>query len=254
MATNTYLFSFRFSTLSLKETILHIVKMAVSKKSAYVCVSNVHMVVEATKDAAFTPILQNADLAVLDGMPLVWSMKLLNGIKAERIAGMHLMDGILQEARVNKDLAIYLYGSKTAVLKTAKQYILNNYRNVKIVGYHAPPYIALTASEELKVIEKINSTGANLIFVALGCPKQEKWMANMKGKIPAVMVGIGIALEVLTRQQARTPLWMEASGLEWFFRLLKEPRRLFKRYLITNSYYLLLFLKTLSRKVAKRFN
>jgi N-acetylglucosaminyldiphosphoundecaprenol N-acetyl-beta-D-mannosaminyltransferase len=254
MSVSSSIFSFYFSTRSLKQTISQIVNLALKKKSSYVCVSNVHMLVEASKDIEFAPVLKNADLAVMDGMPLVWSMKLLNGIKAERISGVHLMHGILEVAKDNPDLAIYIYGSKPEILGRACSYISNNYPKIRLVGSYSPPFRVLTPTEEQNVIQNINKSGANIVFVALGCPKQEKWMVTMKGKIPAVMLGVGIALSVLTRQQARTPLWMEAMCLEWFFRLLKEPRRLFKRYLFTNSYFLFFFLKTLLRKVAQRPN
>ncbi|KHJ38173.1 putative N-acetylmannosaminyltransferase [Pedobacter glucosidilyticus] len=249
MISHSSLFSYNFSTLSLKETIALIINKALKKESSSVCVCNVHMVVEAKKDSEFAPVLRNADLVVLDGMPLVWSLRLLKGIKAERIAGVHLMHGILERAKENPALAIYIYGSTSYVLDKAKRFIKNNYPNINLVGAYAPPFRALTTAEEEAVVGNINNSGANIVFVALGCPKQEKWIAAMTGRIPAVMLGIGIALEVLTYQQARTPVWMEKMGLEWLFRLLKEPKRLFKRYLFTNSYFLFLFIKTALRKI-----
>jgi N-acetylglucosaminyldiphosphoundecaprenol N-acetyl-beta-D-mannosaminyltransferase len=112
----------------------------------------------------------------------------------------------------------------------------------------SPPFRPLSFAENQAYISQINDSGAQLVFVALGCPKQEIWMHQMKGQIHATMLGIGIALEVLTGQQISTPLWMERAGLEWFFRLMKEPRRLFKRYFVTNSLFIWLLFKELIKK------
>jgi N-acetylglucosaminyldiphosphoundecaprenol N-acetyl-beta-D-mannosaminyltransferase len=112
----------------------------------------------------------------------------------------------------------------------------------------SPPFRPLGFEENRAYAAQINASGASLVFVALGCPKQEIWMHRMKSEINATMLGIGVALEVLTGQQASTPIWMERAGLEWFFRFLKEPKRLFKRYLITNSYFIFLLLRTLILK------
>jgi N-acetylglucosaminyldiphosphoundecaprenol N-acetyl-beta-D-mannosaminyltransferase len=102
----------------------------------------------------------------------------------------------------------------------------------------SPPFRSLSEEENISYAKQINDSGASLVFVALGCPKQEIWMHHMKSEINATMLGIGIALEVLTEQQVSTPVWMEQAGLEWFFRLMKEPRLLFKRYLYTNTYFI----------------
>ncbi|MFW0716669.1 WecB/TagA/CpsF family glycosyltransferase [Pedobacter sp. N23S346] len=241
------IFSFNFSVLNFTDAVSAIIRLAEKKNSAYICVSNVHMVMEAKKDVAFGMVLQHADMAVLDGMPLCWSMALLHGIKTDRIAGRHLMDAILQKCAVQQ-LPVYFYGGKAATLERAVSFIKKNYNGIQVVGSYSPPFRPLSDEEDLEVIRKIKESGAAIVFVALGCPKQEKWMAHMKNRIPAVMLGIGVALEVLTQQQKSTPMWMERYGLEWFFRLCKEPRRLFKRYLITNTGFVFLLLRTLLSK------
>jgi N-acetylglucosaminyldiphosphoundecaprenol N-acetyl-beta-D-mannosaminyltransferase len=133
-------------------------------------------------------------------------------------------------------------------LNNSKIYINSHYPKLTVAGVYSPPYRTLSNEEEENVVKMIAASGAGIVFVALGCPKQEKWIAKMKGRIPTVMLGIGIALEVLTGQQKRTPAWIEKAGLEWLFRLLKEPKRLFKRYLITNSTFIFLILKALLLK------
>jgi N-acetylglucosaminyldiphosphoundecaprenol N-acetyl-beta-D-mannosaminyltransferase len=241
------IFSFQFSTLSFSDTIHEIIEHAKKKASAYICVANVHMTVEASQNPSFAEVLHQADLAVLDGMPLCWSYKWLHGFKPDRIAGRHLMHSLLVEASF-RNLPVLFYGSTPEKLAKAKQFLLDNYPNLMIVGMISPPFRPLSFAENQAYISKINDSGAQLVFVALGCPKQEIWMHQMKGQINATMLGIGIALEVLTGQQISTPLWMERAGLEWFFRLMKEPRRLFKRYFVTNSVFILLLCKELLRK------
>ena len=234
---------YSFSTLSFNDTINKIVDFGLKNKSAYVCVSNVHMLVTATKSNKFSRVLENADLAILDGMPLCWSYKFKYGYQPDRIAGRHLMHSLIN-ASIENQLSIYLYGSEDHKLQKAKTYILQNYPGVRIAGMYAPPFRQLNPDEEIEVIKKINDSGANIVFVALGCPKQEVWMHKMKGKINATMLGIGIAIETLTKQQIPTPKWIENSGFEWLFRLVKEPKKLFKRYLITNTVFLrLLFIE-----------
>lgn len=244
------IFSFNFFVQPLLKATSDILELAKNKQSSYACLTNVHMLVEAKKDTEFSKVLQEADLAVLDGMPLCWSMKLLQGLSPERIAGRHLMHEVIKDSIYQKQ-SIFIYGSKPNTLETAKNYFYSTYKGIQIAGVYAPPFRPLTEAEDLEVIQLITQSGASIVFVALGCPKQEKWMAKMKGKIPAVMLGIGIALEVLTGQQKSTPKWMETFGLEWLFRLCKEPRRLFKRYLTTNCAFLYLLMKEIIKKHKK---
>ena len=117
-----------------------------------------------------------------------------------------------------------------------------------VAGLYIPPFINMNDLEEKKIAEKINSSGAALVFVVLGCPKQEKWMASMKGRVNAVMVGVGGALPVMIGDQRRAPRWMQKNGLEWFYRMVQEPGRLFKRYAVTNSFFLYLLAKAYLRK------
>jgi N-acetylglucosaminyldiphosphoundecaprenol N-acetyl-beta-D-mannosaminyltransferase len=241
------IFSFPFSTLSFAETIRKIIELAQKKAGAYICVANVHMTVEAVRNSEFGNALQEADLAILDGKPLCWSYQLLHGIKPDRIAGKHLMHALLTEACTH-DISVFFYGSTTHILAHSEDYLNNNYQGLKIAGMISPPFRALSFEETNLTADQINASGASLVFVVLGCPKQEIWMYNMKSKINATMVGVGGALEVLTGLQKRPPSWMEQSGLEWFFRLCLEPKRLFKRYLLTNSYFIFLLIRTLIQK------
>lgn len=231
------LFTFPFSTLSFTDTVRKIIHLTQKKVGAYVCVANVHMTVEAMNKPGFSEVLREADIAVLDGMPLCWSYKLLYGFKPERVAGRHLMEALINEA-AGRSMSFFFFGSSPEKLEKAKKYLSSKYPGLLIAGMISPPFRSLSFEENRSYAQQINESGASLVFVALGCPKQEIWMHQMKGEINATMLGIGIALEVLTGQQASTPTWMERAGLEWFFRLLKEPRHLFKRYLITNTLFI----------------
>ena len=241
------LFSFPFSTRSFTDTIRNITDLAQKRVGAYICVANVHMTVEAFRNADFGNVLRESDLAILDGMPLCWAYQLIHGFKPERIAGKHLMHALLLEA-CDKKMSVFFYGSSPEKLIKTEAYLIQHYPGLMIAGMVSPPFRILSFEENMTYADHINASGASLVFVALGCPKQEIWMHHMKSKINAVMVGVGGAMEVLTGQQKRPPLWIENIGMEWFFRLCLEPRRLFKRYLYTNTYFIFLLARTLIQK------
>jgi N-acetylglucosaminyldiphosphoundecaprenol N-acetyl-beta-D-mannosaminyltransferase len=239
---NTYTFSNNILVLKISngtssQFVQKIVSFSVIGFSTYICIANVHMCIEAKRDKKFTEIVNNADLVAPDGMPLVWALKLLYGIKQDRVAGMDLLPKLLEVAE-RKDLKVFFYGGSEAMLTKTREYVSFHFPNLKYHNYLSPPFRELTLEEMEEHASIINDVAANLVFVALGCPKQEKWMAAMKGKVNACMIGIGGALPVMIGMQKRAPLWMQKFGLEWFFRLAQEPRRLFKRYFITNSLFI----------------
>jgi N-acetylglucosaminyldiphosphoundecaprenol N-acetyl-beta-D-mannosaminyltransferase len=217
----------------------NIAELASEKVSSYVCVSNVHMTIEAWHESEFARVVNGADIATPDGMPLVKSLKLLYGIDQERVAGMDLLPDMIAEAEKN-DLSIYFYGSTDDVLQKITERINTEHHAVKIAGVCSPPFRQLSEQEEAEIVERINASGANMVMVALGCPKQELWMARHKGKINAVMLGVGGAFPVYAGVQKRAPQWMQKFSLEWLYRLCQEPRRLCKRYFVTNSLFLML--------------
>ncbi len=239
----TSLINLNISLGSYRNFCENIVQMSECSRSEYVCVTNVHMLIEMFKNRDFANIVNSAAIATPDGLPLTWALKWLHGIKQERVAGMDLLPDLLSEASQGK-MPVFFYGSTEQVLDKTKAYIRDNYPGIPYVSTYSPPFRPLTEEEHEWVIQHINASGAKLVFVALGCPKQERWMASMRGKINAVMVGIGGALPVLVGEQQRAPLWMQKSGLEWFYRFCQEPQRLWKRYLLTNSMFLFLLLKT----------
>lgn len=216
--------------------------LAHQSKGSYICVANVHMLVEAYKDSGFKTIVDGADIVTPDGMPLVWAMKLLYGIKQDRIAGMDILPALLEKAEKTR-LPVYFYGGTPEMLQSTQSYLQSQYPDLILAGSYSPPFRKLSAVEENDIIKTINTSGARMIFVVLGCPKQERWMAAMKPHINACMIGIGGALPVMVGLQKRAPVWMQKSGLEWLYRFFQEPRRLFKRYVTTNSIFIWLLLK-----------
>lgn len=219
---------------------------AAKLKSSYICVANVHMLIEAHKNPSFAQILKNADMVTPDGAPVALGLKLLYGVHQDRVAGMDIMPSLISESS-KSGIGIYFYGSTVPVLNAIKVKINQLYPEAKIAGMHSPPFRKLTVAEEDVIVEKINKSGAGFVFVALGCPKQEIWMASMKGRINAVMIGLGGAFPVFAGTQSRAPKWMQEYSLEWLYRLIQEPGRLWKRYFYTNSLFLILFMLELMK-------
>ncbi len=229
------------STGRYSDFIKRIIEDAGSKKSQYTCLANVHMLVEAHGDDQFAKIVRDANYITPDGKPLTWAMHLLHGVKQDRVAGMDLLPDVLAEAQ-KSNIGVYFYGGSSDLLTEAKK-VINYKYPVLTASYFSPPFRPLTPEEDQKIVDDINQSGAGIVFVVLGCPRQEKWMASKLGKIHAVMIGVGGALSVMTGMQKRAPVWMQNYGLEWLHRLALEPKRLFKRYLVTNSTFLYLLFR-----------
>ncbi|TLN01067.1 WecB/TagA/CpsF family glycosyltransferase [bacterium] len=218
-----------------------IVTFGRARQASYVCLANVHMCVEAYRDKTFANVVNCADLISADGMPLVKALKLFYGIDQDRLAGMDLLPDLIA-ASEHGGLSVYLYGSTDKVLSAISKRIAEEHPGLVFAGAYAPPFRAQTPDEEVEEVRKINCSGANIVFVALGCPKQERWMARNRDKIHAVLVGVGGAFPVYAGFQTRAPLWMQRYSLEWLFRLFQEPARLWKRYLVTNSIFFALLI------------
>lgn len=215
---------------------------------AFVCFANVHMVIEAQQDPGFRQQLETASLTVADGKPVAVACRMLHEARQERISGMDFMPAILEAANAAK-ATIFLYGSTDEVLDSLAVKIALSYPQVTIGGTLSPPFRPLSPAEIDEHIEQINNSGANIVLVALGCPKQEKWMATHYKKINAVLLGLGGAFPVMAGIHNRSPKWMQDWALEWLYRLWQEPRRMFKRYLYTNSYFIFLLTKARLKKL-----
>jgi len=242
------LISINISLGNYERFITELLLLAQRKEFSYVCVANVHMLVEAYKDLHFQTIVNSADMVTPDGYPLVKGLRLLHGIKQDRVAGMDILPDLLKLSE-KQNLSVFFYGGTQKMLDKTQEYCSIHFPNLRIAGMYSPPFRELTEKENEDIIKKINICEPHFVFVALGCPKQEKWMYNMKGKINSCMLGIGGALPVMIGLQKRAPVWMQKKGLEWLFRLWQEPRRLFMRYFSTNTIFIYLMLTAYLKKI-----
>ena len=237
--------------LGFDESLDRVMELALKKKPSYTCFANVHMTIEAYKDKSFLEKVNNADLVFADGKPIAFACKLLHHKKQQRVSGMDLTPCILEKAN-EKNLSVFIYGSTEDVSTAMKEKIAVDFSHIRFAGAVSPPFRPPTGDELKNDIETINRSGAHLVLVALGCPKQEKWMAENSDKINAVLLGVGGALPVVAGIQKRAPKWMQNMALEWFYRLLQQPGRLFTRYFYTNSYFIFLlgrdWIKSLFKK------
>jgi N-acetylglucosaminyldiphosphoundecaprenol N-acetyl-beta-D-mannosaminyltransferase len=227
---------------SFKEFVSNIFLLTEENKSSYVCFANVHMIIEAHHDPEFSKVVNDADIVTPDGRPLSIYMNLFYKMQQERVPGMDLMPILLQEAE-KRMKSVYFYGSSNEILELIVKRANKELPDLKISGTYSPPFRQLTNKEKEDIVNKINSAQPDLVFVALGCPKQEKWMAEHKGKINSCMLGVGQAFNVYAGIEKRLPKWMRDLSLEWTYRLVLEPKRLWKRYLVTNSLFLILFIR-----------
>jgi N-acetylglucosaminyldiphosphoundecaprenol N-acetyl-beta-D-mannosaminyltransferase len=217
---------------------------SVRRESRYVCICNVHSVVTASRDAEFESVVNEADMATPDGAPVAWLMCKLGHVGQQRINGPDLMWKYCAQAQL-RDEAIFFYGSTEETLLILKEKLLSSFPGLKIAGAISPPFRKLTSDEDDAYVAQINASGAGIVWVSLGCPKQELWMAAHRGRINAVMVGVGAAFDYHAGTIIRAPKWMQDNGLEWLHRLVSEPRRLWKRYLVTNTLFILGAMKQL---------
>jgi N-acetylglucosaminyldiphosphoundecaprenol N-acetyl-beta-D-mannosaminyltransferase len=224
-----------------------IVAWAMRHESRYICVATVNNAMEAHDDPAFSNAMNGADLVTADGMPLVWGLRLLGVKDASRVYGPDLTPHLL--AKAAKDgVPVGFYGGAPDALETLILRVQERWPELRVAYRHSPPFTHLTPAEEERVVENINESGARILFVGLGCPKQEWWMALRRDRVQAVMVGVGAAFDFLAGTKKQAPHVLQRLGLEWVFRLLTEPRRLWRRYLKQNPRFLVLFGAQVLRK------
>lgn len=213
--------------------------LGAAHRSSYVCCVNAHMTVEA-RDPSFAQVVNNADFATADGMPVLKVLNLFHKVGQERVAGNDIMPALLAKAE-EQGLTVFLYGGKEDVQQRIVDRAAKDFPRLRFAGRYAPPFAPLERMDLEADAARINASGAHIIMVSLGCPKQEKWMAAMKGRVNAVMLGLGGAFLLYAGVDTRAPKWMRDLSLEWLYRLWLEPGRLWKRYLVTNSIFLFLF-------------
>lgn len=210
----------------------------------YVCVTGVHGVMESQRDPELLAIHNASGLTTPDGMPMVWAGRRAGAEWVNRVYGPDLMLSVLERA-AERGWKSFLYGGKEGVPELLTARLVERFPGLEIVGTYSPPFRPLTADEDEDIVAMINASDADLVWVGLSTPKQERWMAEHVGRLKAsALVGVGAAFDFHAGLVPQAPLYMQRRGLEWLYRLTKEPRRLWRRYLLNNPAYVVRILRT----------
>jgi N-acetylglucosaminyldiphosphoundecaprenol N-acetyl-beta-D-mannosaminyltransferase len=213
----------------------HIFSRAGEDTGSYVCVANVHMVTLARRNEDFVNILRAAEVVTSDGMPLVWELHRQGHASARRVTGLDLTLKLLKRCEAENQ-SVYFYGGRAETKSQIEHFLHTHYPRLNAV-VDTPPLLSPNIPLDPDLIRRISQTKARVVFVGLGCPKQERWMARHAPYLKAASVGVGAVFNILAGESKQTPKWMQELGLEWLYRLWQEPRRLWKRYFITNLLY-----------------
>lgn len=229
------------NVITMKEATDYILRNLDALKGKYICVSNVHTTVMSHDDKEYNTIQNGGIMALPDGGPLSAVSRKRGYKDASRVTGPDLMEELFE---LSKDGSIrhYFYGSTDDTLKLLKKNLSEKYPGINICGMYSPPFRELSEDEECGIVKMINDARPDIVWVGLGAPKQEKWMYKHKGVINGLMIGVGAGFDYHAGTIRRAPLWMQKCSLEWFYRLMQDPKRLFKRYFVTNFRFIYLVL------------
>ncbi|MFQ6083219.1 MAG: WecB/TagA/CpsF family glycosyltransferase [Candidatus Aminicenantia bacterium] len=248
------LFGVNIDNVTMEETIAEIERLIKLNKNSIIFTPNVHRVVFAKKDEHIKEIYDKADLLLPDGIPLIWASKLLGKPLKERVTGSDLLPLFCQIAS-KKGYRLFFLGAEPGIAKKAKNTLINKNPGLQIIGTYSPPYGFENDDIEIKkIIKLIKEKRPDVLFIGLGFPKEEKFLWRHKEKLQVpVSIGIGATFDFIVGKLKRAPKWMQRIGMEWFFRLCQEPRRLWKRYLIGNTIFIWLVMKELIKiKILKK--
>lgn len=229
----TRILGVNISITNMDDVIQCILSQLDSLKGQYICFSNVHTTVMSQKDPDYCHVQNNAFMALPDGSPIALVARMRGYEQAEQVAGPDFMPA-LWKATEDTEYKHYFYGSSPETIHELEKVLLRKYPNMKIVGMESPPYRTLTPEEDDEAVARINASGADFVWVGLGAPKQERWMYEHRGRVHALMFGVGAGFDFHAGTVKRAPKWMREHYLEWFYRLMQDPKRLWKRYVVTN--------------------
>ncbi|MGM0838449.1 MAG: WecB/TagA/CpsF family glycosyltransferase [Bacillota bacterium] len=246
------LFDLEFSSGNLNDFFCEFNEVIKTNKKVHVHTVNVDHVVIAHKENTFKDIVNRADFVTADGMPIVWYSKIIKKALPERITGADISEEFCKRSN-DFGYKMFFLGAAPGIAELAKKEMEKKYKNPAIVGTYSPTRKELESNKMNKeIIKKINESNANVLLVALGAPKQEEWIsANLKYLETNINIGIGATLDFMANKVKRSPLILQKLGLEWAYRMLNEPKRLFKRYIIQDSYFILILLKDLKIRLNK---
>ncbi len=247
------IFGVRFSPSGAKEAAKRVFDQRNELKGEYICFANVHVTVMAHDDEDYRRTLNNSAYTFADGAPVAKLLRKQGFEESQRVAGPDFMADIFSLGSEDKENIYYnkednpedvlpshfFYGSTEETLEKLKSELLRRYPGLRIAGMYSPPFRRLTEKEDEEVIRLINGSGADFIWIGLGAPKQEKWMEEHKGKLCGVMLGVGAGFDFHSGVVKRAPGIFQKLSLEWLYRLLSDPKRLFRRYLVTNTKFIL---------------
>ena len=237
-----------FDVLTHEQALHAIATLATANRGGYVVTPNIDHIVLAHQQPALRAIYRNAALSLIDGQPVVWMARLLGARQATRVSGSDLIDPLMAMAAA-QDLPVFFFGTTDAVAAEAARRLTRRHHGLRIVGRDSRMWDAAdpTPAEESPVVAAIRASGARLVVTALGCPKQEIWMARHAAAIaPAITIGLGASLDFVAGAVSRAPQWMSDAGLEWLYRLVQEPGRLAHRYLVRDVQILPIFFRQLA--------
>jgi N-acetylglucosaminyldiphosphoundecaprenol N-acetyl-beta-D-mannosaminyltransferase len=232
------LFGIQVNLVDRQQTLETIMYWARDRRPALVDFMGVHGLTHAQRHPDYKRRLNEFDLVACDGQPVRWALNrwYAAGI-AERVYGPTMTLDVCRAA-AEQDVAVYFYGSSIEVLDRLTARLTNMFPNLRIAGAESPPFRRLTSAERFDTIARINASGAGVVFLGLGCPKQEEFATDCRGRIHAVQLCVGAAFDLHAGMAKMAPRWMQNAGLEWFYRLCKEPRGLWRRYLVGNTMFL----------------
>ncbi len=228
---------------SIKAAVVYCKNHLEDLKGQYICFSNVHTTVMAYEDPQYRKIQNSSAFTFADGAPIAKVQGRRGNLGAYRVSGPDFMDAMFRES-AGTDIKHYFYGSSEETIALLSEKLPKRYPGLQIVGLESPPFRELTKEEDEAAMQRIKDSGADIIWIGLGAPKQEKWMYAHKDRLPGVMCGVGAGFNFYAGNIRRAPYWMQRAGLEWLYRLFQDPKRLFKRYLVTNLKFVWYLLTT----------
>jgi N-acetylglucosaminyldiphosphoundecaprenol N-acetyl-beta-D-mannosaminyltransferase len=231
------------SAIDMDRAVAEVTRWIEERRQHYVCVTGVHGVMESQRDPELLAIHNASGLTTPDGMPLVWAGRRAGMAHMRRVYGPDLMLAVCELA-ADRGWSCFFYGAADGVPELLAERLTERFPGLKVAGAMSPPFRPLTPEEDAAVVERINAASPDILWVGLSTPKQERWMAAHLGRLRVpVMVGVGAAFDMHAGRLPQAPGWMQASGLEWLYRLYREPRRLWRRYLRNNPRFVLAILR-----------
>jgi N-acetylglucosaminyldiphosphoundecaprenol N-acetyl-beta-D-mannosaminyltransferase len=219
------------SAINLNQALEIIINWINNKEKYYVCITPAHGIMECQRDNVLLRIFNGSGLTTPDGMSIVWILNLLGYRNVNRVYGPDLMESLCEYTSEKQQIRHFLYGGAEGVPEQLSERLSIIHPSLNIVGTYSPPFRPLTEDEDEQVISRINSTSPDIVWVGISTPKQERWMADHIDKLNAsVLIGVGAAFDFLSGTKKQAPKWIQKSGLEWLFRLISEPKRLWRRY------------------------